>query len=586
MFGIIKNFFAFAGKHSGKWYKGIGFAVLHSVFEAFQLLAMAIVIRAIVENNMSSQTVWFTLGVMLVSVIGMMITRHISDQSEIIGSYNMCEEKRIQIGDRIKYMPMGYFNSHSLGKITAAATTTMEEIEKIAPPALSKTILGLIRTLIITISLIIFDWRIGLITLAGVLLFLLINGVLQYKSRMLSPERQKAQAKVVETVLEYIQGMTVVRAFKLDQDANKAINRAIAEVEKRNFDMEISLTPYVALQQLALSLTSVVILVVSIALYLSGVMELVLCLLMIVSSFFVYSGLIASGLMSAFLRLVDASIARVEEINKTPVMDVDGTVHQPKNYDIAFQNVSFSYESRKIINDVSFTIPAKTTTAIVGPSGGGKTTLCNLIARFWDVDEGRVLLGGRDVREYTLDSLLANISMVFQNIYLFNDTIANNIKFGKPNATREDMVAAAKKACCHEFITALPDGYDTMLGEGGATISGGEKQRISIARAMLKDAPIIILDEATANVDPENERELQTAITALTKNKTVIMIAHRLKTVRHADQILVVDGGKIVQRGTHDELVGQKGIYADFIGVRQKAIGWKISVNKGYDACG
>ena len=576
MFVIFKKFFAFAGKQRGKWYKGIGFAILHSVFEAFQLLAMAVAIRAIVENNMNSQTVWLTLGIMLVSVIGMMITRHISDQSEIIGSYKMCEEKRIQIGDRMKYMPMGYFNSHSLGKITAAATTTMEEIEKISPPALSKTMLGLIRTLIITIGLIIFDWRIGLITLAGVVLFFLINGVLQHKSRMLSPERQKAQAKVVETVLEYIHGMSVVRAFKLDQDANKAMNRAIAEVEKRNFDMEFSLTPYVALQQLVLRLTGVVILAVSIALYLSGAMELVLCLLMIVSSFFVYSGLEASGLMAAFLRLVDASIDRVEEINKTPVMDEDGTVHRPKHYDIAFRNVSFSYESRKIIDDVSFTIPARTTTAIVGPSGGGKTTLCNLIARFWDVDEGCVLLGGRDVREYTLDSLLANISMVFQNVYLFNDTIANNIKFGNPDATMEEMTEAAKKACCHEFITALPDGYDTMLGEGGATISGGEKQRISIARAMLKDAPIIILDEATANVDPENERELQTAIEALTKDKTVIMIAHRLKTVRHADQILVIDGGKIAQRGTHDELVGQKGIYADFIGVRQKTIGWKI----------
>ncbi|MCG8500822.1 MAG: ABC transporter ATP-binding protein, partial [Firmicutes bacterium] len=254
MFVIFKKFFAFAGKQRGKWYKGIGFAILHSVFEAFQLLAMAVAIRAIVENNMNSQTVWLTLGIMLVSVIGMMITRHISDQSEIIGSYKMCEEKRIQIGDRMKYMPMGYFNSHSLGKITAAATTTMEEIEKISPPALSKTMLGLIRTLIITIGLIIFDWRIGLITLAGVVLFFLINAVLQHKSRMLSPERQKAQAKVVETVLEYIQGMSVVRAFKLDQDANKAMNRAIAEVEKRNFDMEFSLTPYVALQQLVLRL--------------------------------------------------------------------------------------------------------------------------------------------------------------------------------------------------------------------------------------------------------------------------------------------------------------------------------------------
>ena len=584
MLSMISKFFAFADQQRGKWYKGIFFAVLHSVFEALQLLGIAVALRAIVEANMSTQTVWLTLGLMLVSVVGMMVTRHISDQSEIVGSYKMCEEKRTQIGDRMKYMPMGYFTSHSLGKITAAATTTMEEIEKIAPPALSKTILGLVRTLIITIGLMFFDWRIGLMVLGGAAVFFLINEILQRKSLLLSPLRQKAQARVVETVLEYIQGMTVVRAFKLDQDANKAMNRAIAEVEKKNFEMEFSFTPYVAAQQLSLRLTSAAIIAVAIGFYLSGTMELFRSLLMVVSGFFVYSGLEASGLMSAFLRLVNASIDRVEAISQTPVMDIDGTVHQPENYDIAVENISFAYENRKIIDDVSFTIPANTTTAIVGPSGGGKTTLCNLIARFWDVDEGRITLGGRDVREYTLDSLLANISMVFQRVYLFNDTIANNIKFGKPDATMEEMVEAAKRACCHDFITALPDGYDTLLGEGGATISGGEKQRISIARAMLKDAPIIILDEATANVDPENELELQTAIAALTEDKTVIMIAHRLKTVRHADQILVVDRGKIVQRGTHDELVEQKGIYADFIGIRKKAIGWKIGGSIDDDA--
>ena len=584
MLSMISKFFAFADQQRGKWYKGIFFAVLHSVFEALQLLGIAVALRAIVEANMSTQTVWLTLGLMLVSVVGMMVTRHISDQSEIVGSYKMCEEKRTQIGDRMKYMPMGYFTSHSLGKITAAATTTMEEIEKIAPPALSKTILGLVRTLIITIGLMFFDWRIGLMVLGGAAVFFLINEILQRKSLLLSPLRQKAQARVVETVLEYIQGMTVVRAFKLDQDANKAMNRAIAEVEKKNFELEFSFTPYVAAQQLSLRLTSAAIIAVAIGFYLSGTMELFRSLLMVVSGFFVYSGLEASGLMSAFLRLVNASIDRVEAISQTPVMDIDGTVHQPENYDIAVENISFAYENRKIIDDVSFTIPANTTTAIVGPSGGGKTTLCNLIARFWDVDEGRITLGGRDVREYTLDSLLANISMVFQRVYLFNDTIANNIKFGKPDATMEEMVEAAKRACCHDFITALPDGYDTLLGEGGATISGGEKQRISIARAMLKDAPIIILDEATANVDPENELELQTAIAALTEDKTVIMIAHRLKTVRHADQILVVDRGKIVQRGTHDELVEQKGIYADFIGIRKKAIGWKIGGSIDDDA--
>ena len=229
-----------------------------------------------------------------------------------------------------------------------------------------------------------------------------------------------------------------------------------------------------------------------------------------------------------------------------------------------------------MLQDVSLRIPDKTTTAIVGPSGSGKTTLCNLIARFWDVNGGRVSIGGHDVKDYTLDSLMANISMVFQNVYLFNDTIENNIKFGKPNATHDEVVAAAKKACCDDFIDALPDGYNTVVGEGGATLSGGEKQRLSIARAMLKDAPIVIFDEATANVDPENEDRLQAAIEALTRDKTIIMIAHRLKTVRHADQIVVLDGGRIVQRGTHDELLAQKGIYSDLVGMREKAIGWKL----------
>lgn len=576
MFSIFHKFFVFTGDQKGKWQKGIAFAVLHSLFEALQMLAIAVVLKAMIENSMDTGTVWLTLGIMVFSVIGTIITRHISHQSEITGSYMMCEEKRIKIGDRMKYMPMGYFNSHSLGNITTAATTTMEEIEKIAPPALVRTIHGLIRTLIMAVGLTIFDWRIGLIVLAGALLFLAVNAALQHKSHLLSPKRQVAQAKLVEAVLEYVQGMSVVKAFHLGKSANKAIDNAIRDVEKRNYAMEIGFIPYVALQQLVLRLTSVVIVIASIVFYLSGTMELFMCLLMIICGFFVYSELEAAGLMSSFLRLIDASIDRVEDIHQTPVMDVDGHVLQPKNMDLAFQNVSFSYGNRKIIDSVSFTIPQGTMTAIVGPSGGGKTTLCSLMARFWDVDEGTVTLGEIDVRDYTLDSLLANISMVFQHVYLFNDTIVNNIKFGKPDATMEEVIAAAKKACCHDFISALPDSYDTMIGEGGATISGGEKQRISIARAMLKDAPIIILDEATANVDPENESKLQEAIAELTKNKTIIMIAHRLKTVRNADQILVIDMGRIVQRGTHHELIRQQGIYSDFIGVRRKAIGWKL----------
>ena len=279
---------------------------------------------------------------------------------------------------------------------------------------------------------------------------------------------------------------------------------------------------------------------------------------------------------SALLRVVDVSVTRAQEILDTPQMDISGEMITPANRNLTAENVEFSYEKRKVIDGISAQIPEKTTTAIVGPSGGGKTTLVNLLARFWDVDAGTVKLGGRNVKDYDMDSLMENYSFVFQNVYLFHDTIANNIRFGQPNAPMEKVVEAAKKACCHEFIEALPEGYNTVIGEGGASLSGGEKQRISIARAMMKDAPVIFLDEATANVDPENENDLMKAIQALTKEKTVIMIAHRLKTVEHADQILVVDHGKIVQQGAHENLMKEEGIYRNFISERREAASWKV----------
>ena len=249
-----------------------------------------------------------------------------------------------------------------------------------------------------------------------------------------------------------------------------------------------------------------------------------------------------------------------------------------KNLEIQLENVSYMYPETNVyaIENLNMKIRQGEKVAIVGENGAGKTTLCNLIARFWDVKKGEVLIGGHNVKDFTSESLLKNISMVFQKVYLFNDTIENNIKFGNPNATHDEVVEACKKACCHEFITSLSDGYDTVVGEGGSTLSGGEKQRISIARAILKDAPIIILDEATSSVDPENEYMLISAIKELTKNKTLISIAHRLSTVREADQIIVIDKGRIVQRGNHKELIGQDGVYKHFIEIKKQSIGWQI----------
>ena len=379
------------------------------------------------------------------------------------------------------------------------------------------------------------------------------------------------------TGLEYIQGMGIVKAFGLERDSTQSIGSAIKASCRDNLKLTKASVPYDAIKQAVVRVFSVLLLLASVWFWLDGSLPLAYGLILVIASFMVFNDLENAGNMASLLQMLAASMDTANSIDDTPVMDEKGADITPNSSEIVFDKVDFSYADRKILDQVSFTIPEKTITAIVGPSGAGKTTMCNLIARFWDVNAGKITIGGTDVRDFKLDSLMKNISMVFQSVYLFADTIENNIKFGCPDATHEQVVEAAKKACCHDFISALPDGYDTVIGEGGGTLSGGEKQRISIARAMLKDAPIIILDEATSSVDPENEDELQRAIEALTHDKTIIMIAHRLKTVRNADQILVLDNAHIIQRGTHAELIRQKGLYADFVSARQEAIGWKLA---------
>ena len=381
---------------------------------------------------------------------------------------------------------------------------------------------------------------------------------------------------MVERVLEFIKGIAEVKSYSLIGRYNRRLEAAIEENVDANTDMELKLLPLMLAQNAVAKLIDVGVVALSLILYARGHMELLNCVMLCICSFLLTEGLEQAGTQSSLLRVVDTCVNQASDILNLPAMDISGAELDPENHDLCAENIRFSYGEKPIINGITVNIPERTTTAIVGPSGGGKTTLCHLLSRFWDVDSGHVTLGGRNVREYDMDSLMQNFSFVFQNVYLFHDTVANNIRFGQPDASMEQVVAAAKKAHCHDFILKLPQGYETVIGEAGASLSGGERQRLSIARAMMKDAPIIILDEATANVDPENEKELMEAVRALTQEKTVIMIAHRLKTVRHADQILVVDKGQIVQRGTHDELMAQDGIYRRFISGREKAVGWKL----------
>ena len=577
MYGTLKKIFAFAGSKKRLLKKSLLFAFLSGLFSALQFAALFVVIGALVSNNRDGQFIWISLGIMGVSLIGRIITTYFSTMKQTETGYCMVAEKRIHIGDRLRYIPMGYFNKNSIGDITAIVTTTLGDVENSAARVLVSVLGGFFNSVALVIVLLIFDWRIGLVAVAGVLLYLAVAELALRKSAAQSSVRQHTQESLVTSVLEYIQGMGIVKAFGLERDSAQSIRNAIQSSCRNNLKLTKASIPYDAIKQVVVRVFSILLLLASIWLWLGDSLPLVYGLILVIASFMVFNDLENAGNMASLLQMLAASMDTANAIDDTPIMDEKGTDITPKTSEIVFDKVDFSYADRKILDQVSFTIPEKTTTAIVGPSGAGKTTMCNLIARFWDVDSGKITIGGMDVQDFKLDSLMKSISMVFQSVYLFADTIENNIKFGCQDATHEQVVEVAKKACCHDFISALPDGYDTMIGEGGGTLSGGEKQRISIARAMLKNAPIIILDEATSSVDPENEDELQHAIEALTHDKTIIMIAHRLKTVRNADQILVLNNAHIVQRGTHAELIQQSGLYADFISARKEAIGWKLA---------
>ena len=577
MIQIFRRFFDFCGKtNKRKFTKSIFLGVLKALFEALKIPAIAVTLQGVLSGNLTAQHILLSLGIMLFSIAGNAFTNYRSTMLQCEAGYGTCADKRIEIAEHLKYLPMGYFNQNSLGYITSVATNSMEALADVATRVVMMVTQGILTTAVVVLMICAFDLRIGGIAILGVLLFFAVNSLLQKKAKEIAPTKDAADRKLVEKVLEYIQGIAEVKSYNLTGEKSKALNRAVDENTAANIKLEITFVPLMFLQSLTAKLIGVVIAGVSVAFYLNGTMELLNTVVMVIAAFILFGALDSAGSYSALLRNVDLNVSKAQSVLDMPTMDIDGKDITPASFCLDAENVSFSYDKKTIIDGVTVHIPEKTTTAIVGPSGGGKTTLCHLIARFWDVDKGCVRLGGVDVKEYSMDSLMRNFSFVFQSVYLFQDTIANNIRFGQPDAPMDKVIDAAKKACCHDFIMSLPDGYETIIGEGGASLSGGEKQRISIARAIMKDAPIIILDEATANVDPESEQELTAAIEALTKEKTIMMIAHRLKTVRHADNILVIDGGKIVQSGTHDELMHQGGIYRRFVESRELAVGWKV----------
>ena len=577
MFRTLKKFFAFCGADNRKMFvASIWLGVISAICSAMRIPAAAIVIYALLNQSVTMTTLWTSLGIIVASLIVTIAINMKATMLQTRAGYRACANKRIEIAEHLRYLPMGWFNDNSLGEVTSVTTNTMENMANVATRVVMVTTRGFLTSALIAVMMFFFDWRIGLITLAGLVLFFAINAAMQQTEQDLAKRKFNADERLVSKVLEYVQGIAEIKSFDLIHDSTTQVHSAVEEARQASFAMEIPSVLYMLAQFAINKLTGVAICAAAIIFYFGGTMELANCLLMLICSFIFFEQLDSAGSFSSLFRSIDIGVNKANAILGIKPMDIDGKELSPAQKDIVLRQVNFSYDSKQILHDVSLTIPEKTTVAIVGPSGSGKTTLCNLMARFWDVQSGSVSLGGHDVREYSYDSLIGNFSFVFQRTYLFSDTIANNIRFGKPQASMEEVEAAAKKARCYDFIMALPEGFDTVIGEGGATLSGGERQRISIARAIMKDAPIIILDEATANVDPENEKDLMEAVSELTHDKTVIMIAHRLKTVRNANVIFVVDHGEIVQQGTHDELVAVDGLYRRFVVERKQAAGWKV----------
>lgn len=579
MYALARRVLDLAGSFSVAARRSLIVGMVCNVLKALFMAPTIVAVFWALEHRdaLGPDVIWQCLALLLVSVAGQYAMQYAIDITMDARGFDIFRDLRLRVGDRLKGAAMGYFSEQRLGAIATTLTTTLHQLEEFMTICLTGLSGGLATAAIMGIGFLLMAPPVAAITFAGIVAGLFVLRMLLRRSGAVTKRVLKAQEAMSDAVMEYARGMAVLRSFGTPADALAAAERSFEEKRAADYAQEAAAQGLLKLYALVFNLASCGVLFAACALCLTGALSLPWALTLLVASFMIYGELIAANNGAFLSKKIGNELDRVDEVCDIPKQDSTDEPLAMAGYDVEFDHVSFGYgDGREVIRDVSLRIPEGSSCAIVGPSGSGKTTLVNLIARFWDVDAGRISIGGADVQGGTAESLLARISMVFQDVYLFNDTIESNIRFGVPEATHEQVVAAAEAARCHGFISALPQGYDTVLEEGGASLSGGERQRISIARAILKDAPIVILDEATSSVDPENEHDLIAALSRLTAGKTVISIAHRLNTVATADQILVLDAGCIVQRGRHGQLMEEEGLYRSFIELRRAAAGWTI----------
>ena len=582
MFKTVKRIIDWCGECKGRLYAGFVMTFFSHIFAAMPLALAAYTVGLLIDAQAGGPAfdtawIWKCIVIQVILVFFRFLFDYFRARLQEPIGYQLTARDRLAVGDALKRVSLGYFQSVSTGNILNSITTGLSTLEGMGIRMIDNFVGGYLNFLVIFLALAVCSPVTALIALAAAAVSFGCMLIISHYSRVNAPVEAEANREMTGAVLEYARGLAVVKSFGKSGAAMQSVTDAVKKSKRIHLKIEWGYVPGNALHLLALKCGSVGLALAAALECLRGQMTFSMALMFIFFSFSIFASLEPISDSAHTLGVIDDAMDQLGALRGENLIDADGKDIRLSHYDITFDHVDFGYDSRQVLQAVSFSIPEKTSTAIVGPSGSGKTTICSLLARFYDPQRGAIRVGEHDLREFTCDSLLCNISMVFQNVYLFHDTIRANILFGKPDATEEEMIEAAKKARCHDFIMALPDGYDTVVGEGGGTLSGGEKQRIAIARAILKNAPIIILDEATASIGPENEHLIQQAISELTRGKTIITIAHRLATIQNADQILVVADGRIAEHGTHAELVQQDGLYWRFTAIREQAEGWRIA---------
>lgn len=574
MINTFRKIWAFGNARKKYFILAIAANILRSLLGITQLYAIMTMTEAVFGKG--ENVVMKLVILTAVCIIGNFAASYFEQTNAMKAGFLMTADKRISLGEMLRRVPLGVLSDISGGRIAASMTTTLQGVETGATMSLISVVSGLFGSAAMFLFMLFYDVRIGVLTGVGIVCYLAVVAFQMKVSQKNAPELTAAQSRLSDSILTFLQGIKVTKAFGFEE-GGKDTEDAVDESRKANLKLTDISMPTQFLAYIVIAIFEAAIMLAAVyRCAVTGEITFSYAVMLIIFSFIVYASLNQAGSALSMIGMLDSAIDEITELEKCETLTEYEPVLCASGNEIVFSNVSFSYGENEVLKNISTVIKEGELTAVIGPSGSGKTTLCQLIPRFRDASSGTVSIGGADVRHMRYEEIMARISMVFQRVYLFEDTVMNNIRFGKPDASDEEVYAAAKAARCDDFIRKLPNGYDTVLSEGGSSLSGGEKQRISIARAILKDSSIIILDEATSALDAENEQEILAALGELTRGKTVIMIAHRLNTIKNSDHIIAIENGHIVQEGTHSELISQKGLYADFIAAREKAAGWKL----------